>query len=198
MKAIGVSIFLPTCAYGVKYASSNGEKAFLRPPGALKEGDFSKLCIKCGRCMAVCPEKTIFTADFGTNFLQTGTPVMDFQYTACNLCREESNPSQKMRCIEACPTSALADIKREQVRIGLAKIVKESCIAWQSTGCTICKDACPEKAIELTAKGLEPLINEDKCNGCGICQKVCPTAIAGAYKGKRSKGVVILPNRERV
>lgn len=45
-------------------------------------------------------------------------------------------------------------------------------------GCGTCVSLCPNSAIELTlnsSKGVYfPLINEEKCNYCGICFNVCP------------------------
>ena len=46
------------------------------------------------------------------------------------------------------------------------------------TGCGTCIALCPEEAIKLTIdekKGMYvPQLNEEKCNNCCICYKVCP------------------------
>ena len=46
------------------------------------------------------------------------------------------------------------------------------------TGCGTCLALCPEGAIKLKIeekKGIYiPEVNEDRCNDCNICYKVCP------------------------
>lgn len=44
------------------------------------------------------------------------------------------------------------------------------------TGCLACVDACNHSAISVIKKGelLFPLIEEDACIGCKLCQKSCP------------------------
>jgi ferredoxin len=37
---------------------ATANKLLLRPPGALKEEDFLKTCIKCGMCVEACPFDT--------------------------------------------------------------------------------------------------------------------------------------------
>ena len=45
----------------------------------------------------------------------------------------------------------------------------ESC-----TGCGICLDVCPEKAISMPREAAYPAPVEDKCVGCGECVQECP------------------------
>lgn len=58
--------------------------------------------------------------------------------------------------------------------INIKKIVKKEIC----TGCGTCFAMCPKMAIEITLdkkRGVYlPKIDENKCNNCGICQKVCP------------------------
>lgn len=47
----------------------------------------------------------------------------------------------------------------------------------ECTGCMACYQSCSVKAITMQAvsKGfLYPIIDEEKCINCGLCQKVCP------------------------
>lgn len=47
----------------------------------------------------------------------------------------------------------------------------------QCTGCTACYAACARGAISLKADFsgfFYPVVNESKCIGCGVCEKVCP------------------------
>ena len=56
----------------------------------------------------------------------------------------------------------------------IAQIVKDGLC----TGCGTCIALCPEEAIKLTInkkKGIYiPELNEEKCNNCSICYKICP------------------------
>ncbi len=54
----------------------------------------------------------------------------------------------------------------------VSKIRKETC-----TGCGVCTNICPSKAISMEADAegfLYSVINEDKCLQCGKCVVVCP------------------------
>ncbi len=67
----------------------------LRPPGAVDEKRFMSLCIRCNRCMEVCPYGSIKRAGLG-RFI--GTPYVFPELKACYLC---------MACCRLCPTGAL-------------------------------------------------------------------------------------------
>ncbi|WP_425061070.1 Ferredoxin-type protein NapF [Sporomusa carbonis] len=46
---------------------------------------------------------------------------------------------------------------------------------FQNIPCNPCTDACPRKAIQIGADINErPVLDETKCNGCGICLAHCP------------------------
>lgn len=43
-------------------------------------------------------------------------------------------------------------------------------------GCYVCKDVCPKEAIVMyeDSEGFSyPVVNEDKCINCGLCEKIC-------------------------
>ncbi|MBQ7585491.1 MAG: 4Fe-4S dicluster domain-containing protein [Desulfovibrionaceae bacterium] len=138
----------------------------LRPPGALPEKSFSKLCVHCGQCVTSCPYHSIYLkGGFGKDRL---TPVIDPQAIPCYLC---------LKCQAACPTGALdAKITElEQVHMGQAYIGTDRCHNYV-TGimCMTCYDRCPlrGKAVILDL-GLNPAMTT-QCVGCGICAYVCP------------------------
>lgn len=40
-------------------------------------------------------------------------------------------------------------------------------------GCFSCSESCPQGAIEMEA-GTGILVDNDKCDSCGICVEICP------------------------
>lgn len=95
------------------------------------------------------------------------------------------------KCAEVCPTGAIEDFAPETVRIGIA-VVTESCIALRTGACTKCYEACPYDAVTLDARR-RPIVDSLKCNGCGMCEYICPSNIFQAYQGKRVRGIIVRP-----
>ena len=140
-------------AFQAALYASHGEADLLRPPGAHGEKDFASRCVKCGKCMEACPYIAIKPArdDAGA---AVGTPMIDARAQACRLCED-------FPCVEACPTNALRDIEtRSDVKMGVAVIDEDLCIAFQGMRCEVCYRTCP-------------LIDEAKCVGCGLCVERC-------------------------
>ena len=77
--------------------------------------------------------------------------------------------------------------------LGVAVVVKDACVAWDWAGCTVCKDECPvDGAIELDERD-RPVIHADYCDGCGACERACPSASLRAYDaGVATKGIVVV------
>ena len=66
-----------------------------------------------------------------------GTPMIDARAQACRLCED-------FPCVEACPTNALRDIEtRSDVKMGVAVIDEDLCIAFQGMRCEVCYRTCP-------------------------------------------------------
>jgi MauM/NapG family ferredoxin protein len=138
----------------------------LRPPGAKKGREFNALCIRCYRCVSACPYKSLAPAGWSAG-REVGVPVVVARDVPCYLC---------MECPPVCPTGALDPIRdKRAVRMGLAVVDEETCYAFQGILCRTCVDKCPfpDDAIYLDAM-LMPRVT-DKCVGCGICEKVCPS-----------------------
>lgn len=50
-------------------------------------------------------------------------------------------------------------------------------ISYNCCGCGACAGSCPKACIEMRANGegfLYPVVDEDRCSHCGLCEKVCP------------------------
>ena len=152
------------------------ESKCIRPPGALVEKDFLDSCLRCGECMKACPthglQPSISQAGFEGFFTPVLTPRIGGCEEKCNLCGR------------ICPTGAIRNLPLEEKRyvvMGNATIERNLCIAWeQGKLCLICDEICPYDAVEFNMvtdeKGTvqRPFVLEDKCVGCGLCEKACP------------------------
>ncbi|QUN07100.1 4Fe-4S dicluster domain-containing protein [Shewanella yunxiaonensis] len=158
------------------------KKWLLRPPGGQNEAEFLAKCIKCDRCRSVCPTSVIGVAHVEDGLAEARTPIMKFHDGYCTMCG---------KCTEVCPTGALQLFDERTVKIGLATIT-DTCIAWNADGCTVCFDACPYGAIYLDAHN-RPVVDAQKCNGCGKCEKVCPALVLRSYVGGKTRGIEVRP-----
>ena len=146
--------------------------ALRRPPGAVEEGIFGVVCVRCGRCASVCPQQIIRLVSPLENLPLAGTPVL-VESGVCIL---------DFSCIEVCPSGALQPVPKERAKMGTAEVDFEKCI-----GCGICIKVCEEVAEAISwadPKKTKVTINIGKCLGCGACVPECPTqAISLTTKG---------------
>jgi ferredoxin-type protein NapG len=156
----------------------------LRPPGGQNETAFLAKCLKCDRCRSICPTSVIGVAHLEDGLLEARTPVMKFHLGDCTLCK---------KCVAVCPTGALEPFEIKTVRIGIAVVQREICIAWNSGGCTVCHSACVYQAITLDGQR-QPYVDASKCNGCGRCEHLCPVLSLRAYLGGNTRGIEIRPS----
>ncbi|MEA4902467.1 MAG: 4Fe-4S binding protein [Desulfitobacterium sp.] len=138
----------------------------LRPPGAVQKDEFLAKCIRCGKCIEICPDKTLLNAHLDQG-LNLGTPYFIPRQTPCSLC---------MKCPEVCPTGALKPLDMREVKIGVAEIDKDRCYAYKGDVCRSCYNNCPliDEAIQMESFQY-PVINSQICTGCGICEYYCVT-----------------------
>lgn len=176
----------------------------LRPPGGQNAERLTSLCIRCDRCRQACPMGAIESCSVEDGLLNARTPKMNFRQAAvertlgtneyheatrgyCNFCDPEGTGCATKQCIAACPTGALVDFDETVEHIGVAVIDPVYCINYPQmgqspTGCRLCVDACPYEAVIMNDQQ-RPEVIEDKCNGCGKCEMVCPSGTYRAHIG---------------
>ncbi len=152
------------------------KRKHIRPPGAIEESSFTALCVRCGNCVNNCPARVLHPDWTGESGLEgVLTPVLkvepDYCYEWCN------------DCAKVCPTGAIKRISLEEkknIAFGTAEVLRDKCVAWGSQQyCKVCQENCPYRAIDLIRnRGVPcPVVREDRCRGCGICQKLCPAPV---------------------
>lgn len=127
------------------------ERTLPRPPTAVDEDIFQRLCNQCGECATVCPESVIH--------MENGYPTLEVEYAHCTLCG---------KCQSACPTIALSGHQQDT---GLRAKISDICINLYGY-CDSCRQSCSSQAIEWK-DDTSPTIILDQCSGCGACQADC-------------------------
>jgi ferredoxin-type protein NapG len=164
----------------------------LRPPGALKENDFLKTCIKCGMCVEACPFDTLLLAKPGDN-KPIGTPYFTPREIPCYMCPD-------IPCVPVCPSGALNEssvtttgkLDINVAKMGIAVIDSNSCIAFWGIQCDACYRACPILGEAITIEYsknkrtgkhalMTPVVHMDACTGCGLCENACVTQKAAIF-----------------
>jgi MauM/NapG family ferredoxin protein len=148
----------------------------IRPPGALPEPAFQARCVRCGECMKACLTNTLQPVWFKSGISGLWTPAVTARLAGC-----EQNCNL---CGRVCPTGAIRPLPLEEkkfAKIGTARIIPSRCIAWeQNKKCLICDEICPYNAISsqfVSGRSVTvPVVDEDRCNGCGYCEEKCPIA----------------------
>jgi ferredoxin len=140
-----------------------GAQGLSRPPGALTENEFLARCARCMRCLDVCQPHAIRPGHWLDGPRHLGTPIL--LTGKCISC---------MECIRICPTGALSKIPKAEVRLGTMVLDQNACLAWNKTRrCDRCFRACRKKAISMQERRY-PVIDQSKCEACGMCVLQCP------------------------
>lgn len=141
----------------------SGRGVLLRPPWALDEDAFTRLCERCNDCIKACPTGIL---DKGRG----GFPVVEFSRGECLFCGD---------CVTACQPGALKKTGTVPPWTVTAAIDPDVCIAWKGVECRSCFDPCEPRAVRLSPRlgGVSiPTLDNELCTGCGACLAVCPVS----------------------
>lgn len=151
-------------------------KTYIRPPGAIEENKFLDTCIKCGKCAESCSQNSIRMSTIKDGLL-VGYPIIVPSEKPCFVCDDLS-------CMKSCPSGALQLVEKENISIGIAKVIIDKCITYDNKSCDICIKSCPfpDKAIKLDDNNNPKVL--DACIGCGLCEYWCDYSAIKVYSNR--------------
>ena len=166
-----------------------GHNPLNRPPGGTDEAHLVSGCIRCERCISVCPTDVLAPLGVEQGLLAVRTPYVTFADDRCTFCDE---------CRKVCPTAAIGPVDPHDPgagRIGVAVVDTERCVAFDQVGtCGICVDACEYVALSYDDER-HPVVDAAKCNGCGECERICPANVLTSFGGGHRRGINIVTNK---
>ena len=184
--AAGAAAAVTTKSFGANLDASDSLR-LVRPPGSVPEREFLQMCIRCCECFKACPSDVLQPLGFQQGLEGLWTPYVNADWAGC--------ASSCNGCGQVCPTGAIRALPLEEkrhARMGLAFINLQTCLPHAGKeACQLCVDECTSagyNAIEFTRVGTEvddagqpiegtgylaPLMIDDKCVGCGLCQTRC-------------------------
>lgn len=146
----------------------------LTPPGSFGARHMATHCTACQLCVSVCPNRVLRPSGRLTSLMQ---PEMSYER---GYCRPECT-----KCSEVCPAGAIRRITAEaksSTQIGHAVWVRDNCIPLtDGVDCGNCARHCPAGAIAMVPSDPDaadspriPVVNAERCIGCGACEHLCP------------------------
>ena len=170
--ALGLFSALAVKTNPLQAATARKNNRLIRPPGARPEEQFVQVCTGCGECLKVCPnnalQATFLEAGLAGIYSPRLVPRIGYCEEHCNFCGQ------------VCPTQAIRSLpveEKRRVQMGVAHIDKSRCIAFAKDKiCMVCNEQCSYHAIlgDDRDDKKRPIVKEELCTGCGICENKCP------------------------
>lgn len=146
----------------------------LTPPGSLSARNMAQHCTACQLCVSVCPNGVLRPS---TDLMKLMQPEMSYEQ---GYCRPECT-----KCSNVCPAGAIHPITvadKSATQIGHAVWVKKNCVPLtDGVECGNCARHCPTGAILMVSSDFDktdspkiPVVNTERCIGCGACENLCP------------------------
>lgn len=151
------------------------------PPGSVSLKHLQQHCTGCQLCVSECPNGVLRPSGDLMNMM---APTMSFERGHC---RPECT-----RCSDVCPAGAIIRFEGDKAqrqavkastKVGTAHWIKENCVVLNDdVNCGLCARRCPMQAIQMVPSDPNddksrkiPVIDEEKCIGCGACEHLCPS-----------------------
>ena len=163
----------------------------ITPPGSQSARNMAAHCTGCQLCVSACPNNVLRPSTDLQTFMQ---PVVSYEK---GYCRPECNV-----CSQVCPTGAirLLDLaQKSATSVGHAVWRRRNCVVISDeVECGNCERHCPSGAITMERLDADnprsrriPVVNKERCLGCGACEYVCPARPLSAifvkgYKNHRN------------
>ncbi len=144
------------------------------PPGAVSIKNLTQHCTGCQLCISKCPNDVLRPSGDIMTLMQ---PRSSYER---GFCRPECTV-----CSDVCPAGAIRKITKEEkssIQIGHAVWDGGLCLPMvEGVHCGNCARHCPAGAITLVNVDPDdpespkfPVVDENRCIGCGECEYVCP------------------------
>ncbi len=155
-------------------------KTVPKPAGSLSIKHFTDHCTACQLCVSACPNQVLVPSSDIEHLMQ---PEMSFER---GYCRPEC-----VKCSTVCPADAIKPIdtaEKSSISVGYAVWLRENCVVvTDGVSCGNCATHCPVGAIQMMPENPDqygsrkiPVINPERCIGCGACEYLCPARPLGA------------------
>lgn len=147
----------------------------ITPPGSFSARNMAAHCTGCQLCVTVCPNRVLRPSGRLMTLMQ---PEMSYER---GYCRPECT-----KCSEVCPTGAIKPLTRADksaTQVGHAVWIADNCVVnTDGVSCGNCARHCPTGAIQMVPKEADapgspliPVVDEERCIGCGACENLCPS-----------------------